>query len=130
MKSQLEGHQKIGVALATLTIAIPGLLVSGFLFPVETVGLTVALLGVALVGGGASGLILAWRRHRWLGAFAGLVAGPGGFLATAGWCSLRDSIWNLEIALTLGIGALPGLLIYLVGAKLLDKRATSSSSAR
>jgi hypothetical protein len=89
----------------------PAMGVTGY-WPVFDIGL-VGGLAFAAASGGLGGLILG-RTNRVVGLVCGVLIGIGGTIAAFLYTGyLRtESVWNVEVALVAGVGALPGALLW------------------
>lgn len=97
--------------LAALTV--PAMLASGAL-PEWTIDATTAVAVAAVAAAICGALIARPTSLRVAGVVAGLVAAPGSVLLSAYWLALRERPLRLELALAVALGALPGILLFVV----------------
>ena len=113
------GSSALPVALIVYLVAlvVPSMLVSGAL-PDWTISISTGI-AIAALGAGMAGLFAAsaWPL-RVAGAIGGVLSAPGAVLLTAGWLALRGSVLRIELALTVILGALPGVLFFALAAAL------------
>lgn len=94
-------------------LTVPAMLASGSL-PEWALSPTTAT-AVAVVLAMISGALVAEERAlRIAGAVSGLIGAPGAVWLSYLWLSLRDQALRLELALAVALGALPGMVIFLV----------------
>jgi uncharacterized membrane-anchored protein len=104
----------IGIFMLLITMMLPALLAFGIPEARRALMDSLALtVGAIVVGGALSGLVLAWRKEAlWIGAICGVVCALGGNVTLYFYSSWRSSLWNVEIAFVLLIGALPSVFLY------------------
>lgn len=100
-----------------VALVVPSMLVAGVL-PAWTISISTGVAAAAL-GAGVAGLFAssAWPL-RLAGAIAGVLSAPGAVLLTAVWLALRGSAMRIELALTVILGAMPGVLFFALATAL------------
>ncbi|MEQ9322063.1 MAG: hypothetical protein RIF41_23040 [Polyangiaceae bacterium] len=94
-------------------LTVPAMLASGAL-PEWTIATSTAVPGAIVAAGAAGAFIAEPTRLRVAGLVAGLVGAPGAVLLSSHWLALREQPLRIELAMAVALGALPGMVIFLV----------------
>ncbi len=106
------GWQTAALALLVLTAGSPAVQMAGFGDWLPNLGLG-GWLPVAAAGGAVAGAIYHPGFRYWsVGAPCGALVGVGVLLATYYYCQWLDRVSNVDVAVALLVGCLPGLALY------------------
>jgi hypothetical protein len=120
--------KKAGLVISILSCVLPALTLNGFGLEIR-LGMPLAL-GIAVVGGALGGILLCRRPLR-AGLVGGLLTGPCGLMAVYAYTYARHRVWNVEIALVLLVGCLPGILVgYAIKRKIEDREFEAEGEPR
>lgn len=94
-------------------LTVPAMLASGVL-PEWSISTSTAVPIAVLAAGAAGAFIAEPTRLRVAGLVAGLVGAPGAVLLSSYWLAMREQPLRIELALAVALGALPGMVLFLV----------------
>jgi len=116
---ELPRINKVGMVVLLLSAVVPPMAASGHFFYVD---MPVAVALAVVAGAAGAGMTTFGRSSLPAAVIAGPVIALGGLLLTWLWIRQRDAIFNVEVAITAGLGALPGAGLWVLLTKLFTRR--------
>ncbi len=111
---EITGKRKVAIVVLTLSAVVPALLVSGFVPELSIAPLYASI--AAGVGGVIAGFIVIDRNMQrpWAAPLCGALVGLGALWVTIFYASFRDRIFSLELGVVAIVGAIPGLILFVL----------------